>query len=162
MKRILSLFAATLIMGFATYAKGPVAKGKTYSSLGNYIVEVASTPVVFNGVELKTYVISYENSDMKVKVGVDDSKKRCTSYLVVSDELTIQYDCNGDYFGVKKAEKKYRKEGFSSSDLALNKSEYYHQKVLTRTQLTDIEHVQLISVYFPKLVTNYENVFAVK
>ena len=162
MKRMISFIAIALVVSIASFAKAPVATGKTHSSLGTYVVEKATNPLIVNGVELKTFIVTYENSDLTVRVGIDKSDKKCTKYVVVSDELAIQYDCNGKYFGVKKVDKKYHTEGYKTSELSLDKSEYFHQKVLTQTKLTDIEHVQLISVFFPKLVKNYENVFAVK
>ena len=162
MKRMISLIAIVSILSLTCFAKAPVAKGKTHSSLGNYVVENAVNPIVVDGKELKTYVVSYENSDMTVRVGIDKSSKTCTKYIVVSDELTVQYECNKRVFGVKKVDKEYQNDGFVTTDLNLNKSEYFHQKVLTQLEMTDLEHVTLISVYYPKLVKDYENVFAVK
>lgn len=162
MKRILSLFIVATLLGTAGFAMDPVAKGKTNSCLGNYVIEKASDPVMVNGNALETFVVSYENSDITLTVAVDESDKKCTSYLVQSDQLTMQYDCNGKYFGVKAVDRKYKTDGLATDKEHLNRQQYFHQKVITQLEKSKIDHVKLISVYFPQLVTNYEEVFAVK
>ncbi|MEZ5000012.1 MAG: hypothetical protein R2744_02330 [Bacteroidales bacterium] len=63
---------------------------------------------------------------------------------------------------MNKIGKEYSDDGLNTSDLTLNRSEYFHQKIISRIEKDEIEHVRLISVYFPKLVNEYEKVFAVK
>jgi hypothetical protein len=162
MKRILSLAIVATLLGTAGFAMDPVARGKTNCSLGNYVIEKASDPIMVNGNALETFVVSYENSNISLTVAVDETDKNCTSYLVQSDRLTMQYDCNGKYFGVKTVDKKYRKDGFITDKEQLNRSQYFHQKVITQLEKSKIDHVKLISVYFPQLVNDYEEVFAVK
>lgn len=162
MKRIISIFALASLISFTAFAKGPVAEGNTHCCLGMYVVEKAVDPIIVDGVALQTFVVSYENSDLTVRVGVDKSDKKCTSYIVVSDDLAVQYDCNKRYFGVKKLDSSYLDDGFATSDLTLDRSEYFHQKIISQTVQDQLEHVKLISVYFPKLVKDYEKVFAVK
>lgn len=162
MKRVISLFALITVVSFTTFAKGPVAEGNTLCCLGTYVIEKAIDPIIINGKILPTFAISYENSDLTVRVGVDKTNKKSTSYIVVSDDLSIQYDCNSSYFGVKMLDKQYLDDGFATSNLALDKSEYFHQKVITRQVSKEIDCVKFISVYFPKLVNDYEKVFAVK
>ena len=162
MKRIISLISLISLICFTAFAKGPVAEGKTYCCLGNYVVEKSVDPIVVDGKNLETYLVSYENSDMYVRIGIDRSDKKCTRYIVVSDDLSVQYDCNSKYFGVNKLGKEYFDDGLKTSDLTLNRSEYFHQKIISQVEKDEIEHVRLISVYFPKLVNEYETVFAVK
>lgn len=162
MKRILSSIFIALLFTLVSNAMDPVATGKTNCCLGNYVIEKASNPILVDGTILETFVISYENSDAIVTVGVDKSNKKCTTYIVQSDNLSMQYDCNRKYFGVKKVDKKYSKDGYSSSDETINRSEYFNQRIITRLEKTELDHIKLISVYFPKLVTDYEEVFAVK
>jgi hypothetical protein len=142
------------------FAKGPVAEGKTYCCLGNYVVDNAIDPIYVDGKALKTFIVSYENSDLTVRIGIDNSDRKCTRFIVLSDELEIQYKCNGTYFGVERLDREYLNDGMSTSDLSLDRSEYFHQKVITPLRQSDIDYVKLISVYFPKLVKDYEKVFA--
>jgi hypothetical protein len=81
------------------------------------------------------------------------------TYFVLSPALSIKYVCNGDYFGVAKLTEKDL-EGYRTSETALNRSEYFHQKVLARGVNCDLENSKLIAAYFPMLLNNYENVVA--
>jgi hypothetical protein len=96
-------------------------------------------------------VISYQNSPMEVKV-VIRKDKTCKNYIVLSDKLSVQYVCNGDYFGVQKLEKSLEKEGYATSDEALNRSEYFHQKLIAQGKQGEIEAARLIAAYFPMLI----------
>jgi hypothetical protein len=162
MKRILSLITILSVLSLTGFAKAPVAKGKTHCCLGTYVVEKAIDPISVDGKAIKTFIVSYENSDLTVKIGVDKSDKKCIKYIVVSDDLQIQYDCNRQYFGVSKLDKKYLDDGFATSDINLDRRQYFYQKCITQDNKNEIDHVKLISVYFPKLVKDYEKVFAVK
>lgn len=159
MKRL--LIAGLLIVAFSTasFSKQVVASGNTHTALGNYKIEVADKPVTINGEELKAFVISYQNSPLEVTVAIKKGKK-CKDYIVLSDKLSVKYVCNKDYFGVKKIDKSMKCEGFSTSDEALNKNEYFHQKVLTQGQSDEIENTQMIAAFFPMLIN--EEVIAEK
>jgi hypothetical protein len=151
MKRI--FFAALLIVVFssASFSREFVAEGKTYTALGDYKIKLADNPVTLNGVQLKAYLITYENSPIKVKVAIMKEKK-CKNYIVLSDKLSIEYVCNGDYFGVQKLGKSFEKEGITTSDESLNKSEYFHQRLIAQGKQDEIEATQLIAAYFPMLI----------
>jgi hypothetical protein len=151
MKRM--FFAALLIVAFssASFSREFVAGGKTYSALGDYKIEIADNSVTLNGEQLKAYVISYQNSPMEVKV-VIRKDKTCKNYIVLSDKLSVQYVCTGDYFGVQKLEKSLEKDGFATSDEALNRSEYFHQKLIAQGKQGEIEAARLIAAYFPMLL----------
>ena len=161
MKR--TYLAAVLIfaVSITSFARKFVAEGKTYSALGNYKLEIADNPITLNGKELKAFVISYANSNMEVTVAFDKSRKGM-KYYVLSDNLSVQYVCNGDYFGVAKLDKELEKDGYKTSDSALNRGEYFHQKVITRGGNCDLDNSKLIAAYFPMLINNYENILAVK
>jgi hypothetical protein len=152
MKRM--FFAALLIVAFssASFSREFVAGGKTHSTLGDYKIEIAENPVTINGEEFKAYVISYQNSPLEVKIVITKGKK-CKNYLVLSDKLSVQYVCNENYFGVEMLDKSLAVDGYSSSTAALNRSEYYHQKVLAPGKRGEIENAQLIAAYFPMLLT---------
>lgn len=151
MKRILT--AALLIVAFSTasFSREFVVGGKTHTTLGDYKIELADKPVVINGEELKAYVISYQNSPLEVKVAIRKDKK-CKNYIVLSDKLSVQYVCNGNYFGVQRLDKSFEKDGLTTSDQALNRSEYFHQKLIAPGVQTEVENTQLIAAYFPMLI----------
>ena len=159
MKRM--FFAALLTVAFssASFSREFVAGGKTHSALGDYKIELADNPVTINGEELKAFVISYQNSDLEVTVAIRKDKK-CRNYLVLSDKLSVQYVCNENYFGVEKLDKALAKEGYTTSDAALNRSEYFHQKVLSPGMGSEVENTQLIAAYFPMLIKDTEEVLA--
>jgi len=153
MKRVLLAGFIMLALSTASFAKDLVAAGKTNTIVGDYKIEVADKPVIINGEELKTFVISYQNSPLKVTVAVKN-EKGCKNYIVLSDKLTLQYVCNGKYFGVEKLDNSYSIEGFSKTEAALNRSEYFHQKLILPGLREETENTQLIAAYFPMLITS--------
>ena len=155
MKRV--FFAALLMVAFssASFSREFVASGKTHTALGDYKIETADDPVVIDGEKLRTFVISYQNSPMEVKVVVRPGKK-CKNYIVLSDKLSIQYVCNENFFGVEKLDKSLEKEGMKTVDACLNRSEYFHQKVITSGKKGEVENAQMIASYFPMLINDPE------
>lgn len=147
MKKV--LVAVFLLAAFSTvsFSHDFVAGGKTHTPLGDYKIEISDDPVVLNNETLKTYVISYENSPFTVKVAIKPEKK-CKDYLVISERLSVKYVCNKNYFGVEKIDQM----GLKTSDESLNRSEYFHQKVLTPGQGDETENTRLIAAYFPLLI----------
>jgi len=147
------IFTVMMMVAFcaSSFSREFVASGKTYSSLGDYKIEIADNPVVINGETLKAFIISYQNSPMEVTVVIRKDKK-CKNYIVISDKLSVQYVCNGEYFGVQKLEKSLEKEGYKTSDETLNRTEYFHQKLLVRGPQEEIFSTQLIAAYFPMLL----------
>ncbi len=163
MKKMISLILLVVVFSFAATAENVIRKGETHSALGEYTIEKADEFIVVNGMELQTYMISYENSDKSIRVAVDKDKKgKIKNFLVVGDDLSLQYKCQASYFGVAQLDDKYKEAGIDSSTEELNLVEYYHQKVLTRANPTDRDCLGLIACYYPKLVTNYEIAFAAK
>jgi hypothetical protein len=161
MKRIILIACLIFAVSLVSYARKLVAEGKTYSALGNYKIEVDDKSMMINGKEHKPYVISYENSNLEVRVAVDMDKKG-KKYYVISDNLSVQYVSNRHYFGVEKLSKDLEKEGFKTSDAALNRLEYFHQKAITTQQGWRRDNTKLIAAYFPMLLNNIENVLAAK
>jgi len=151
MKRL--IFAALLIVAFssASFSREFVIGGKTHSTLGDYKIEMADNPVTINGEQLKAFVISYQNSPLEVTVVIKKDKK-CKNYIVLSEKLSVQYVCNENYFGVERLDKSLEKDGYSTSDAALNNSEYFHQKVIAPGKRGEVENTQLIAAYFPMLI----------
>jgi len=162
MKRLIT--AAVLIIACCTASfatKKVVAEGKTHSVLGDYRIELIDNSVMINGKELKAFTVTYENTGLKTTVAVEKTLN-CTKYYVLSDMLSVQYVCNGNYFGVERLDKKLAKDGFQTTNDALDNFQYYHQKVLSCGTNTDVENTKLIAAYFPYLFKNTEDVLAVK
>ena len=157
MKRI--TFAALLLVAFssASFSREFVAGGKTYTTLGDYKVEIADKPVTINGEEFKAFVISYQDSPLEITV-VIRKEKRCKNFIVLSEKLSVQYVCNENYFGVEKLDKTLAIDGYSTSEAALNRSEYFHQKVICSGNGSDIGNTQLIAAYFPMLINSNDKV----
>lgn len=151
MKRIL-LTASLIVLFISTaYTREFVASGKSFTALGDYKIEKADKPFTMNGKELRTYIISYQNSPLEVTVVISKGKN-CQNYLVLSDKLSVQYVCNEYYFGVEKLEKTAIKGGYATSDDALNRSEYFRQKLICPGKNGEIQNAQLIASYFPMLI----------
>lgn len=162
MKKLLTLLSVSILVYLPSLANDPVAKGNTNHELGAYVIEKSIAPLIVDARILTTYEVSYENSDMKVKIAIDDSNKKCRKLIVVSDHLSVQYNCDGKIFGVNLLEEQYSDDGISDSKLYLDSSEYFRQKVISQSAKDEIDQIKLISVYFPKLVKDYEIVFAVR
>jgi hypothetical protein len=163
MKKLFIITLISVLSSFTMMAEKVVRQGDTESALGKYVVEKTADFVEIDGVALPTYTITYQNSDQVIRVAVDiDKNKKVKNFIVLGDNLNLQYRCEASYFGVKKLEKKYVKAGITNSSEQLNNSEYYHQKVLTRSNPSDRDCLGLIACYYPKLVVDFENAFACK
>ena len=152
MKRVLFITLLVAAMSAVTYARELVAEGKTNTPVGDYKIEVADNPITLNGVTLKTYVISYKNSPMEVQVAVFKDKG-CKKYVVLSEKLSVQYVCNSSYFGVERLDAKFANAGYITTDANLNRSEYFHQKVITSGTGCELDNTMLIAAYFPRLIS---------
>jgi hypothetical protein len=155
MKRILLIAFLGLTMCLGSYARKFVAEGNTYSALGKYRVEIDDNYVKLNGVEHKPYVITFENSDLEARVFVT-MEKNCRKYYVISDNLSVQYVSTPNYFGVEKLDSDLEKEGYSTSDSELNRSNYFSQKVITGGINWRKDKTTLIAAYYPMLLNNQE------
>jgi hypothetical protein len=161
MKRIILLAGLILAVSLASYARKFVAEGKTFSALGNYKIQIDNKSLFINGKEHKPFLITYANSKLEVRVAVDmdkDGKK----YYVISNNLCVQYESNRNYFGVEMIDRALEKEGFKTSEAALNRIEYFHQKAITTGMSWRRDNTELIAVYFPMLLNSTEDVLALK
>jgi hypothetical protein len=159
MKRMIFTALLLIIISAGVFARKLVAEGKTFTALGNFKIETADEPLIVNGVSLDTYVITYDNSKMSLTIAIDKDKN-CKRYLTLSPELSVQYVCHGTYFGIEKLHEKYAKAGLKTSESALNRSAYFHQKVLVQGQNDQITCMRLIGAYFPELLNGLENIIA--
>jgi len=145
----------------ASFAKKIVAEGKSYSALGDYKIEAMDKAIVLNGKELDAFVISYQNTGMKVTVAIEKTKN-CKNYYVLSDNLSVMYVCNKNYFGVERLCKNLEKEGYETLNDQLNNAEYFHQKLITSGGDNDLNNSRLIAAYFPFLLKDQTSVLAIK
>jgi len=160
MKSIL-LGAVLIMICTALTAQKYVAEGKTWSAFGDYSIEAMNQPVAINGKQLDGFVISYQNTGMKVTVAVDKTEKG-RKYYVLSDNLSVQYVCNKNYFGVELLDKELEKEGYSTSHENLNNEQYFHQRLITCDKYGDKENTRLIAAYYPFLCKDQEAILAIK
>lgn len=161
MKRVVFTSLLVIAIALSSYARTLVASGKTFLAVGDYKIEVADKPFVIDGRELKTFIISYANTPLEVTVAVDKGKK-CSTFLVMSDKLSVQYVCNESYFGVEKIAKAYKDKGIFTSDNNLNRAEYFHQKVITNGENSVLENAKLIAAFYPALVKDINNTLAAR
>jgi hypothetical protein len=151
MKKMILTTVLIALVCTVTFGKRVVAKGNTFSALGDYKIETVDEPFLLKGEGCTAYTISYSNSPMQATVVICKDKK-CKKYVVLSDKLSVQYVCNPTYFGIERLEKSFEKEGYKTEDKELNKVEYFHQKVLGSGQLGELEATKLIAAYFPFLL----------
>jgi hypothetical protein len=161
MKRFFLVTALIFAISLGASARKLISEGKTYTAFGAYKIELSDNPVILMGKEMKAFIISYENTNLEVTVVFDKGRKDMT-YYVLSPNLAIKYVCNGQYFGVQKLTTELEKDGYKTSDSALNRSEYFHQKVLKTGGGCDLDNSRLIAAFFPMLINNYENILASK
>jgi hypothetical protein len=161
MKRIILAAGLIVAISLTSFARKFVAEGKTFSALGNYKIEIDDKYMTINGKQHRPYVITYDNSDLEVRVAVD-MDKRVKKYFVISNNLSVQYEANRKYFGVQKLSPELEMEGFKTADASLNRAEYFHQKVLTSGLSWRRDNTKLIAAFFPMLLNNVENVLAAR
>lgn len=161
MKRTILSLMLVFTLSLASFAEKYVATGKTWSLLGDYRIEVATTPVSIDGKDLQTFVITYDNSDSKITVAVD-KQKNCNKFIVMSDKLSVQYVCTGTYFGVERLAKDYSSLGCKTTDDDMNRAAYLSQKIITREAASPLESTKLIACYFPALVKDFDSMIAKK
>lgn len=159
MKKVMLTLLLIIFIGSTTFARKLVAEGKSFTSLGNFKIETADQPFTIGGVSLDTYIITYDNTKMPVTIVVQKDRK-CRRFITISDRLSVQYVCYGNRFGVEKLDQKYISDGIKTSESALNRFEYFHQKVLTRDKNDVITCMKLIGSYFPALLNDTDIITA--
>jgi len=150
MKRIflvLVLFAAVTALSFGKV----IVRGNSNTAFGMYTIELCDQQKTFAGEDMNCYLISYSNSPVQVKVFVD-KKWNCKNFVVVSDELSVMYTCNGRYFGVDKVGKQYRDEVIYTDNSKLDREDYFRQKVIQQGDIEEYDATMLIASYFPALI----------
>lgn len=153
MKKLFAIVMFLVAISITSFgnSKELLMTGKTYTAIGDYKIELAENPVVIDDQNFDTYLVSYQNSPMTVKVAVVPTKK-CKNYLVISDKLCVKYVCNKKYFGVEKLDEYFKEHGYITIDESLNKNEYFHQRIISSGQNEDLQNVAYIAAYFHMLV----------
>lgn len=159
MKRIILISGLIVAVCFSSYGRKLVSTGDTHSPLGKYKIEVDDNYMTINGSQHKPYVISFENTDMEVRVAVT-MEKGCRKYYVLSDNLSLQYVSNRHYFGVEILDRELEKDGYRTSAESLNRVEYFHQKAITGGEKWKRDKTPLIAVFYPQLLNNTEEILA--
>jgi type IV secretory pathway component VirB8 len=129
--------------------------------MGDYKIEVDDNYIMINGKEHRPYVITFANTNFEVRLAVD-MEKGMKKYYVLSDVLSVQYVANRKYFGVEKLSKELEKDGYKTSESALNREAYFHQKVITSGKSWRRDNTGLVAAFYPMLINNQENLLAVK
>ena len=153
MKRIIISALLIMFIGCASFGRKLVAEGKSFTAMGNFRIETSDQPVVVDGVELDTYVITYENSDLEVTIAIDKNKD-CKRYITMTDKLNVQYVCYESHFGVEKLNRRNSINGATTIDSQMNRTAYFHQKILTPGKNDQVTSMKLIGAYFPELLKN--------
>ncbi|HKI88046.1 MAG TPA: hypothetical protein VKA38_03395 [Draconibacterium sp.] len=149
---LFTICLALLSVGASAKIKdGKALTGNSLTDFGKYTIVNSDNPMVADGVVLETYDLTYENTNNPIRIGVLCEKK-CTNFIVRSDEFEVQYMCNKGVFGVKKIDKKYQQLPNESNLAKLNKVSYYSQRVICCNPKTQDELLGLIACYFPNLV----------
>jgi hypothetical protein len=148
----LGIFLLALVMGVSAKIKeGQSITGNSLTNFGKYTIVMAESPMVVNNQAVPTYELMYENTVNPVRIGVIKEKK-CTTFVVRSDQFEVQYACDKGSFGVQKMNKKYRELPEETCDSKFNKVSFYAQRVITQNPKSEDEMLGLIACYFPNLV----------
>ncbi|TAJ15719.1 hypothetical protein DMA11_00525 [Marinilabiliaceae bacterium JC017] len=150
MKALKSVFAIAFFISatFTTLATDKI-EGSSNTKLGNYFIEKADTQIQHEGVAIKTYVLNYENFKKEILIGVEDGKK-CKNFHVRIDDMEIIYSCEKSQFGARKLPK--QKDTQVNVKEAIDRQQFFYQKVITQKPKTEEELLGLIACYFPKLL----------
>ncbi|MCA1756713.1 MAG: hypothetical protein LC649_04595 [Bacteroidales bacterium] len=161
MKNIIITLSALIFLTTTGFNNKTITSGNTACQLGSYIIVKSDRPLISDADILRTYDVKYANSDMDVRIAIDDRDRKCLSFIVVSGDFGIQYNCDKKILGVSTVAANYVEDGIPGTNENLNRAEYFRQKVLTRGSEDETEIMRLIAVYFPKLMIT-EPLYATK
>ena len=161
MRTLISYLILIVMISFTFPAKTVVVKGNSNCALGDFIITQSSELFILDGVKLDTYVIRYENSKKIVNVAVRQEED-CCRYIAFTDELSVQYICSEDYLGVKILDANMKMQGYETEKDKLDNSSYFYQRIITREEVDKNlkSCLGLIAVYYPRLVKDFDKVFA--
>lgn len=152
--RIGILMMCLLLVGFTSTAKtkeATVLNGQSLTELGEYQISRSEKPLFLGAEALKTYELTYSNSNSPVLIGVQKTKK-CMNFIVRANNFEIQYVCNNHVFGVKRLDKENQTISAAEINKLMDNADYYAQRVITQYPKTEAELLGLIACYFPSLL----------
>lgn len=125
--------------------------GQSMTELGSYTIQESAKALTIGDEALKTYELSYNNSDSPVLIGVKKTKK-CMNFIVRTDNFEVEYVCNNHVFGVKRINKEYQTISTDAINAMLDNSDYFRQRVISQNPKNEAELLGLIACYFPSLI----------
>jgi hypothetical protein len=148
------LTMSLLLVGFFATAKGSgtsLVSGQSLTGLGQYTIRTSEKALNIGGEALKTYELTYANSDSPVLIGVKKTK-RCRDFIVRTKNFEVEYVCNKHVFGVKRIAKEYQTIAPEVINEMMDKADFYTQRVISQYPKTEEELLGLIACYFPSLI----------
>lgn len=151
---LFSICIAIVSMGATAKVKdSQIITGNSFTEFGQYTIVNAETPMVYNDQVLKTYVLTYENTNKPITIALlCENKLKCKTFIVRTNEFEVEYTCKNNVFGVKKIEKRFQKLPSDEMHLKLNHINYYSQRIICKNKNSEDELLGLIACYFPNLV----------
>jgi len=139
----------------AVFSNQFVAIGNSGSEFGDYRID-GSQPITINGKELNTFSISYEKTDLKYLVAIEEDIF-CTKYYVVAGSISAEYVSHKDFLGLSSLGNGVKKGIAPEIGSKINRLEYFHQKIISREYHCDMDCLKLIVCYYPMLIKDIEN-----
>jgi len=143
-----------LLVGFTSTAKTKEASllnGQSLTELGDYQISQSSNALAIGNETLKTYELTYSNSDSPILIGVKKTKK-CMDFIVRAKNFEVEYVCNNHVFGVKRINKDYQTVPTATINKMMDNADFYTQRVISQNPKTEEELLALIACYFPSLI----------
>ncbi len=157
MKTRIGFFALCLLLVnmFATARESgtTLISGQSLTELGQYNIRTSNEMLKIGDETLKTYELSYANSDSPVLIGVKKTKK-CMNFIVRSKNFEVEYVCNRHVFGVKRINKEYQTVSSFVINQMMDNADFYSQRIISQYPKTEDELLGLIACYFPSLIKN--------
>ena len=150
--RILTL--CLLLAGLLSTANAKTTSllsGQSLTELGQYSISPSNKSLKIGDEALKTYQLSYTNSDSPILIGVKKTKK-CMNFIVRTDNFEVEYICNNHVFGVKRISKEYQTVSTEMINKMMDNTDFYMQRVISQNPKTEEELLGLIACYFPSLI----------
>lgn len=147
----MSLLMISLFTVAAKEKETSLINGQSLTELGQYSIRLSHETLKFGDEALKTYELTYANSNSPVLIGVKKTKN-CMSFIVHTDKIEVEYVCNKHVFGVKRIEQAYQTIPTDAINKMMDNADFYTQRVISQYPKTEEELLGLIACYFPSLV----------
>jgi len=128
-----------------------VISGQSLTELGAYSIANSTEALTIDGQALKTYELTYSNTDSPVLIGIQKTKK-CMNFIVRTDNFEVEYVCKNHVFGVKRINKDYQTISTKVINEMMDNADFYSQRIISQYPKTEEELLGLIACYFPSLV----------